>query len=117
MFRPNTTKKIAANRSRNGESTRVAFSAVSSEIAMPSRNAPTPAETCSCEAMPATSSAMPRTRSRKTSEVGDSTTADTARPNRSATTSTTISRPTAIATVRSPATRPSAASAAVVIGR
>jgi hypothetical protein len=44
---------------------------------MPSRNAPTAAETCNADANPATSSAAPSTLSRKTSRSGLSTTAET----------------------------------------
>lgn len=59
VLSPNTTKNTAANRSRSGSSSLVAFSAVEPLIAMPSRNAPTAAEICSAEANPATSSAAP----------------------------------------------------------
>ena len=54
----------------------VALRAVDPEIAMPSRNAPTAADTCSADARPATSSAAPSSLSRKTSLSLLSTIAD-----------------------------------------
>ena len=77
VFSPKTTKNTAANRSRNGSSSLVALCAVEPEIAMPKRNAPTAADTCSADANPATSSASPSTLSRKTSRSGESTSAET----------------------------------------
>ena len=49
-------------------------------MAMPSRNAPTAADTCMAEANPATSSASPSTLSRNTSRSGESTIIETYRP-------------------------------------
>ena len=95
----------------------MAFSAVDPEIAMPSRNAPTAADTCSADAKPATSSAVPSTLSRKTSRSGLSTTAETKRPYRSATTSTTATTASEIATASSPPRNDTPISTAVRIGR
>ncbi len=57
---------------------------------MPSRNAPTAADTCSCEATPATSNAEPSSLSRNTSWSGLSTMAEMNRPYFNATTRTTV---------------------------
>lgn len=63
VFSPKKTKKTAAKRSRSGTRTACAPSATSPESAMPTRNAPTAAETCNCWAIPATSSVSPSTTS------------------------------------------------------
>ncbi len=64
---PKKTKKTAANRSRRGLSTSRAPSATGPDTAMPTRNAPTAADTWSFWAAPATSRASPSTRSSRTS--------------------------------------------------
>ncbi len=117
VCRPNTTKNTAANRSRSGSSSFVAFSAVGPEMAMPSRNAPTAAETCIAEAMPATSSAEPRILSRNTSRSALSTTVETYLPYRSATSRTTLTTASETPTALSPPSRLTPASRAVRIGR
>ena len=47
-MRPKNTKKIAAKRSRSGVSTWLAFAATRPDSAMPTRNAPTAADTLTC---------------------------------------------------------------------
>ncbi len=113
VFRPNTTKKMAANRSRRGSSTRAAFSAVAPEMAMPSRNAPTAAETCSAEAIPATSSAAPMSVRRNTSRSLLSTTAETTFPHRRAMTRTRVTTSSETPTVPTPAAIAGSASRAI----
>ena len=117
VLSPNTTKNTAANRSRSGSSMCVAFSAVEPEIAMPSRNAPTAADTCIADATPATSSAAPSTLSRNTSRSGLSTAAETYRPNFSAITSTTVITSSEMPTASMPPSRDTPPSTAVRIGR
>ncbi len=60
---PKKTKKTAANRSRSGLSSVCAPSATSPDSAMPTRNAPTAADTWSCCATPATRIVRPSTTS------------------------------------------------------
>ena len=102
VLRPKTTKNIAANRSRRGSSTRLALCAVDPEIAIPRRNAPTAADTCIAELMPATNSAAPSSLSRSVSLSGLSRRAETYRPYRRATTRTTVMTNNEIPTASSP---------------
>ena len=77
----------------------MALWAVAPEMAIPSMNAPTAAETCMAAARPATRSAAPRRFSRNTSEFSLWTALDTWCPCRSATTSTTDTTASEIPTV------------------
>ena len=61
VTRPKKTKKIAANRSRSGESSCTALWATGPERAIPTRKAPTAADTLTCSANPATSMVRPST--------------------------------------------------------
>jgi hypothetical protein len=70
VCRPKKTKNTAANRSRRGASNGWAASAACPESAMPTRNAPTAAETLSCWAIPATTRATPRITSSRASSLG-----------------------------------------------
>ena len=81
---------------------RVALWAVAPEIAMPSMNAPTAADTCMAAASPATSSAAPSRLSRNTSEFSLCTALDTWWPCRRATTRTRVTTAREIPTVCSP---------------
>jgi hypothetical protein len=81
---PKKRKNTAAKRSRSGVSTRCACFAAGPEIAMPTRNAPTAAETFARAARPATRSVRPSTDSSRTSASFDQTRRDTQRPWRSA---------------------------------
>ena len=78
---PIETKKIAANRSRNGLSSSRTRTAVSPLRVRPTRKAPTAAETCTNSASPATSSATPSTRSSSSSESGCDTSRSTTCPH------------------------------------
>ena len=84
VVRPKNTKKIAANRSRSGVSTVLAFSATLPERAMPTRNAPTAADTLTSAATPATSIVSPSTPSSSGSYWSAGNRRDTKCPCRSA---------------------------------
>ena len=96
---------------------RVALWAVAPEMAMPSINAPTAAETCMADAMPATSRAAPSRLSRKTSEFSLWTALDTRWPCRRATIRTTVTTAREMATVVSPPRKLTPARVAVRMGR
>jgi hypothetical protein len=64
---PKNKKKMAANKSRSGKSNLCARLAIGSETAMPTRNAPMAAETCSFCAIPATNKIKPKVVNRITS--------------------------------------------------
>ncbi len=117
VLRPKKTKNTAAKRSRSGLSREWAPSAASPESAMPTRNAPTAAETCNCWAMPATSRVRPSTTSSSFSGSSCDTKREMSRPYRSATKSTRPAVASATASVMLPASRPAPASRAVRIGR
>ncbi len=117
VCRPKKTKNTAANRSRNGLSSVCAPSATSPDSAMPTRNAPTAADTWSCWASPATSRVRPRTTSSSFSASSVETKREMSRPYRTAVKSTSPATPSAIARVTLPAARPTPASRAVMIGR
>ena len=59
LVSPKNTKKVAAKRSRSGVSTWLAFAATLPDRAMPTRNAPTAADTPTWAARPATSMVRP----------------------------------------------------------
>src|SRR2546429_397246 len=115
--RPKKTKKTAAKRSRSGVRTFLASSATRPDSAIPIRNAPTAAETCSCSAMPATSSASPNTRRSSTSSSVLKTSRLIAPPKRSAISRTEPMAATATTSAIEPVTRPTPATRAVRMGR
>lgn len=80
VCRPKKTKNTAANRSRSGLSRVCVPSATSPERAMPTRNAPTAADTWSCWAMPATSRVRPSTTRRSFSGSSLETKREMSRP-------------------------------------
>ncbi len=117
VCRPKKTKKTAAKRSRSGARRWCAPSATSPESAMPTRNAPTAADTCNCCASPAITSVSPSTTSSSFSGSSLETNRETSRPYRTARTRTSPATPSATARVRLPAARPDPASSAVTMGR
>lgn len=91
---------MAANRSRNGPTSWDARLDTGPEIATPTRNAPTAAETCNCSATPEITSVTPRTVSSNTSSDGLTIHRLTVTPCRMATmmtTATTTSATTKVA--------------------
>ena len=85
LVSPKNTKNVAAKRSRNGVSTWLAFAATLPDRAMPTRNAPTAADTPTCAARPATSIVRPSTPSSSGSYWSAGNRRDTMCPCRSAT--------------------------------
>lgn len=114
---PKKTKNTAANRSRSGLNSRRVVWATSPESAMPTRKAPTAADTCSCWATPATSSVRPRTTSSSISGLSEETALLISRPCRSAPYSARPAEPSAMASVTLPLARLTPATAVVRIGR
>ena len=114
---PKNTKKTAANRSRSGVSSLRAPSATSPESAIPTRNAPTAAETCNCWATPATRTVSPRTTRSSISGLSEDTARLMSRPCRSARYSTNPTVPSATSRAMLPPARPTPASIAVSSGR
>ncbi len=82
--RPKKTKKTAANRSRRGVRRVLAPSATSPDRAMPTRKAPTAADTWSSWARPATRRVRPRTTSSSISALSEETARLISRPWRRA---------------------------------
>ena len=95
----------------------MALCAVAPEMAIPSINAPTAADTCMAAARPATSSAAPSRFRRNTSEFSLCTALDTWCPCRSATSRTTVTTASEIPTVCSPTAKLTPARVAVRTGR
>ncbi len=114
---PKNTKNTAAKTSRSGASTSAAVRATVPDTAMPTRNAPTAADTLSSSASPATSRVRPSTPSSSDSLSRAETRAVTCRPNRMATTMTAPTVATAMETVSAILPAPPPASRAVSTGR
>ncbi len=121
VCRPKKTKNTAAKRSRSGVSTSRAPSATGPDTAMPTRNAPTAADTRTCWAAPATSRASPISRNSRISLLGSAfglwTSRLTCRPYRNARTRTQTSAASATSSVTDPWASVWWASSAVRMGR
>ncbi len=117
IWSPKNKKKVAAKRSRSGLTRRLARSWALPPRAMPTRKAPTAAETWSWAATPATSRVRPSTPSRRASSERLSTARLTTGPWRRATNRTTATAARAAVTETTPATRDPPASSTATTGR
>ncbi len=113
----NRKKKIVANRSRSGPSKEPARSCAGPEIARPTRNAPTAADTSTSWASPPTSSTRPNTVSTMTSSDSEWISRLMNGPKRIANTMISNTTPSATLTEISPVATPVPARSTPTIGR